>query len=76
MGRAPRAGDPVSNAAYDMRANQHRPDDPAALAAEVRRMHADGLTARDISTVLRMPHDKIIMFLYGESEHERIREHR
>lgn len=76
MGRAPRAGDPVSNAAYDTRANQHRPTEPALLAAEIRRLHADGLSARDISTALRLSHDMVITILYGAPLYARITEHR
>jgi hypothetical protein len=57
-------------------ANQHRPSDPAALAAEILRLHADGLSARDISTALRLPPDMVITILYGEPLHAHITEHR
>lgn len=43
-----------SNLPYDARANQHRPTDPRAIDAEMRRLKAAGLTARDISTALRI----------------------
>ena len=33
---------------------QHRPDDPAQLTAEIRRLHATGLTARDVASALRL----------------------
>jgi hypothetical protein len=62
--------------AYDLAANRHRPSDSAQLAVEVRRMHADGLTARDISTALHLALDRVITILYGEPLHERITEHR
>lgn len=61
---------------YATRANRHRPTEPALLAVEVRRMHADGLTARDISTALHLALDSVIVILYGEPENARIREHR
>jgi hypothetical protein len=66
----------VTDADYNTMANQHRPDDPAALATEIRRMHADGLTARDIAEALRLAPDMVINVLYGEAEHGRITEHR
>jgi hypothetical protein len=66
----------VSSAAYDLAANWHRPDAPALLAAEIRRLHADGLSARDISTALHLPPDMIITILYGEPLHAHITEHR
>jgi hypothetical protein len=66
----------VTGAAYDLAANRYRPSDRAAIEAEIRRMHADGLTARDISTALRLPPDTVITILYGELSHERITEHR
>jgi len=59
-------GGAVTNAAYDIAANQYRPSDPAAIAFEVRRMHQSGLTARDISTALRLAPDVVITILYGE----------
>jgi hypothetical protein len=68
MGRATRAGVEVTDADYNARASQHRPDDPAALAVEIRRMHADGLTARDISEALRLAPDVVINILYLSGE--------
>jgi hypothetical protein len=76
MGRAKNTGAKVTAADYNARASQHRPDDPAALATEIRRMHESGLTARDIAEALRLAHDIVINVLYGEAEHERITEHR
>jgi hypothetical protein len=58
----------VTDAAYNARASQHRPDDPAALATEIRRMHADGLTARDIAEALRLAPDVVINILYSNGE--------
>jgi hypothetical protein len=42
--------------AYDWRllADVHKPTDPAAIAAEIRRLHATGLKPRDISNTLRL----------------------
>jgi len=40
-------------AAYDARAQLHRPTDPAQLAAEVRRLAATGLKPTDIASALR-----------------------
>lgn len=37
------------------RADAHRPRDPSVLAAELRRLHATGLTARDIASATRVP---------------------
>jgi hypothetical protein len=61
---------------YDIKANKFRPDDPAALAVEIRRLHAGGLLPRDISEALHLAHDMVINVLYGEAEHGRITEHR
>jgi DNA-binding NarL/FixJ family response regulator len=66
----------VTDSDYNARASQHRPSDPAALATEIRRMHADGLTSRDIAEALRLSHAQVIMILYGEPLHARITEHR
>jgi hypothetical protein len=46
--------DLLTGDSYDPRAKLHRPSDPAALAAEVRRLHGLGLTAADISVALRL----------------------
>jgi hypothetical protein len=58
----------VTDADYNARASQHRPDDPAALAVEIRRLHADGLTSRDISEALRLAPDVVINILYSNGE--------
>ncbi len=34
--------------------DQHRPSDPAVIAAEIRRLHRDGLKPRDIANSLRL----------------------
>ena len=39
---------------YERRANAHRPPHAETLAAEARRLHAQGFTALDISTALRI----------------------
>ena len=39
---------------YDRLARIHRPSDPAVLAMEMRRLHSNGLTPRDISVALRL----------------------
>ena len=36
-------------------ADAHRPEDPAEIAAEIRRQFAGGLKPRDIATLLRVP---------------------
>jgi hypothetical protein len=43
-------------AAFDWRllADMHKPTDPAAIAAEIRRLAATGLKPRDISNTLRL----------------------
>lgn len=43
------------NAQYDDRATEHKPTEPQQLAREVRRLHATGLTPRDIAAALRLP---------------------
>jgi hypothetical protein len=48
---------------YAAMANKHRPTDPDLLAAEIRRLHATGLTARDIATALRLQLDAVINVL-------------
>jgi hypothetical protein len=50
---------------YAALAALHRPKDPEALAAEVRRLHATGLTARDIATALRIAPDQVRTILGG-----------
>jgi hypothetical protein len=40
--------------AYGLRANQHRPTDRATLAAECRRLRAEGLRVRDIADALQL----------------------
>jgi hypothetical protein len=44
-------GGPLDYAAL---ARLHRPTEPAALQAEVRRLAASGLTAQDVATALRL----------------------
>jgi hypothetical protein len=49
-------------ASYDQRAAQHRPQG-AQLEAEIRRLHAAGLTARDIAVALRLQLDLVVNVL-------------
>lgn len=39
---------------WRVRAERHRPSDPAALAEEVRRLARGGLTERDIGNALKL----------------------
>jgi hypothetical protein len=55
-------------AAYAQLANLHRPTDPAALAAEIRRLHANGLTSYDIAAALRVAHDQIASTLAADAD--------
>ena len=48
----PTMGDTID---YNIRAQLHRPADPAVLAAEIRRLRAQGLRPRDLSVALRLP---------------------
>ena len=56
-------GGVLDMAAYAALSQLHRPTDPEALAAEIRRLRATGLRARDISTALRLPHDQVVNVL-------------
>lgn len=48
------AGSILTMRAYETLANLNRPADESALAAEVRRLHASGLSPRDVSQALRI----------------------
>jgi hypothetical protein len=63
MTRRPSIGGVMTANAYAALAGQHRPRDPSRLAAEVHRLHATGLSARDISQALRLPLDQTINVL-------------
>ncbi len=39
---------------WGLLAEMHKPTDPAAIAAEIRRLRATGLTPRDIANTLRL----------------------
>jgi hypothetical protein len=39
---------------YQRLAQLHRPSDTNRIASEIRRLHADGLTAQDIAAALRI----------------------
>jgi hypothetical protein len=56
-------GGTLDMSAYAQLAEMHRPTDPIALAAEIRRLHESGLTARDIATALRLAPDVVINML-------------
>jgi hypothetical protein len=51
--------------AYRARAEMHRPSDPTAIEAEIRRLNRDGLTARDIGVALRLDHGVVLQALHG-----------
>lgn len=53
------AGSVMTVDVYRALATLHRPKDPELIAGEVRRMHATGLSARDISTHLGMALDAV-----------------
>ncbi len=59
----PPLGGPLGMAQYAALAAMHRPTDPAALAAEIRRLHRTGLTSRDIAAALRMRLDEVVNVL-------------
>jgi hypothetical protein len=44
----------LAGSSHDARAQEHRPTEPAALAAEIRRLRRTGLTPRDIAVALRI----------------------
>jgi hypothetical protein len=52
--------------AYDIRANQHRPANVGQLAVEIRRLHASGLTPRDIAAALGLAPDAVVTMLWGD----------
>jgi hypothetical protein len=53
---------------YTMLSQQHRPTDPQAMAAEIKRLRSTGLSARDVSVALRLPLDQVVNVL-GEAWH-------
>ena len=63
MSSRPNVGGTLDMSASAQLAEMHRPTDPMALAAEIRRLHASGLTARDIATALRLAPDSVINLL-------------
>jgi hypothetical protein len=68
------AGDSATMRAttYDLAANRYRPTDSAQLAAEIQRLHENGLTARDIAAALRLAPDVVVAMLcnnHGDSRH-------
>jgi hypothetical protein len=55
---------------YATRATLHRPTDPSVLGAEIRRMHAIGLKARDIAEALHLNLAAVIEALHSKSPEE------
>jgi hypothetical protein len=51
---------------YTRRATLHRPTDPSVIGAEIRRMHAGGLTARDIAEALHLNLAAVIEALHSK----------
>jgi hypothetical protein len=39
---------------YRALADQHRPTEQSAIAEEIRRLHREGLTARDVADAMRL----------------------
>lgn len=52
----------IDDQQYVERAQRHRPD-VEGLMAEARRLHASGLSARDVATALRLSPDTVINWL-------------
>lgn len=52
---------------YDLLAQQHRPNDPAALSQEVRRLSAAGLKPRDIASHLALHIDIVLRMLLEQT---------
>lgn len=48
---------------YQLCAQQHRPQDQAAMAAEIRRLSAEGLKPRDIAAALRLDLAAVLVML-------------
>ena len=53
-------GGDLSLDAYARLAQEHRPTDPATLAAEARKLHGAGHSADYIASALRLPIDAVI----------------
>lgn len=56
-------------AEYHHRATRHRPDNPADLGAEVRRLAASGLKPRDIASALGISVPEVVGMLWRGSGH-------
>ncbi len=52
-------------AAYQRRADRHRPADDKAIAAEVRRLAATGLSAMDIAQAIGIAWPAVVAMLEG-----------
>jgi hypothetical protein len=48
---------------YQQRAERHRPTDEVQIAETIRRLHQDGLTAYDISVLLRIGTGAVLQLL-------------
>jgi hypothetical protein len=68
MSTRPNVGGTLDMSAYAQLADLNRPTDPIALATEIRRLHASGLTARDIATALRLAPDVVINLLDASAD--------
>jgi hypothetical protein len=55
---------------YRRLAELHKPADAAAIAAEIRRLHGDGLKPRDISIALRISLETVLAALQSISTNE------
>lgn len=60
----------MSAADYVTRATLHRPTDPSAIGAEIRRMHAGGLTARDIAEALHLSLAAVVEALHSKTQED------
>jgi hypothetical protein len=56
---------------YTRRANQHRPTDADSITAEVRRLHANGYSARDIAGSLHLDFAAVTQMLRTSSPDSR-----
>jgi hypothetical protein len=66
MNRNGNIGGPLGMEQYAILAQKHRPSEPQTMAAEIKRLRATGLSARDISAALRLLLTDVIDVL-GES---------
>jgi hypothetical protein len=55
---------------YAALAQMHRPADPQAMVAEIRRLHGTGLTPRDISVALHIALAQVLESIGEPSAHD------